>query len=133
MLASQLPVAPTVRTRALKYNEVKERHNVTLTDWATDQLLAWTEATGLSRSETIERLVRGLFEQPSLSRHVEGDPHATNDYGIVLTPWAWERLGRWGDRLGVSRSDMIVRLVSRQFVVDEQYRAVHHLGQFTLF
>lgn len=50
-----------VRGKSVDWDELKERHNINLTKTAWDALEVKAGELGISRSEVIERTVRGLI------------------------------------------------------------------------
>lgn len=120
------------RSAIQEYGEKKKDINVVLSRKAIATLDAVAEAVGTSRSDAIERFARG-YEMP-LVEGIEVDAEETEiqaRINVTLTPTVISRLTAWGEDLGSNRSDMVERLVLRQYCI-QNGTPVHYQGQFQL-
>ena len=119
-----------------KYGQTKVSTNLTLPAPSIERLNQWARSLSTSRSEVVERLVRGLFQphevdpQNGFAPVLEGA--ALGRINVTLTPDCIAKLDGWARGLGTHRSDMCDRLVTGQFLINDCGTPVHHEGQFQL-
>ena len=121
------------RASMQKYGQTKHPINLCLPPTSVQRLNQWAQTQSISRSEIIERLTRGLFhpnEEHILTPETEDStPCRIN---VTLTPTCIDKLNGWAQDLGTNRSDMLDRLVTGQFRINEKGIPVHHEGQLQL-